>query len=281
MGAAGRVVVGGSGRDRRRAPRPLPLTARARPVRDAEPVGRRLGEAARLARVPGARDDLGRPRLVARQAGPAGHPRRARRARRGARGRDSLPLNVDSERCYPDEPGGVAETVALLAAAGAAGCSVEDYDPAAGAIEPLERRGGTRARAPSRPRAAREPMVVTGRGENHISGVDDLDDTIERLVAYRDAGADCRLRARPRRPRPDQARGRGGRRARERARAPDGAARGRAARRPECGASRPAARSRASPLRAALDAATELRDEGTAGYGRRGIDDETLRRALG
>src|SRR5436190_15071372 len=32
-----------------------------------------------------------------------------------------LPLNVDSERCYPDEPGGVAETVALLADAGAAG----------------------------------------------------------------------------------------------------------------------------------------------------------------
>ena len=34
-------------------------------------------------------------------------------------------------------------------------------------------------------------------------------------------------------------------------------------------------------LRAALDAATELRDQGTAGYGRRGIDDDTLRRALG
>jgi 2-methylisocitrate lyase-like PEP mutase family enzyme len=35
-----------------------------------------------------------------------------------------VPLNVDSERCYPDEPGGVAETVRLLAEAGAAGCSV-------------------------------------------------------------------------------------------------------------------------------------------------------------
>ncbi len=32
-----------------------------------------------------------------------------------------LPLNVDSERCYPDDPGGVAETVKLLAEAGAAG----------------------------------------------------------------------------------------------------------------------------------------------------------------
>ena len=34
-------------------------------------------------------------------------------------------------------------------------------------------------------------MVVTGRAENHIRGVDDLDDTIARLIAYRDAGADA------------------------------------------------------------------------------------------
>ena len=34
-------------------------------------------------------------------------------------------------------------------------------------------------------------MVLTGRAENHIRGVDDLDDTIARLVAYRDAGADA------------------------------------------------------------------------------------------
>jgi 2-methylisocitrate lyase-like PEP mutase family enzyme len=33
-------------------------------------------------------------------------------------------------------------------------------------------------------------MVLTGRAENHLHGVDDLDDTIARLVAYRDAGAD-------------------------------------------------------------------------------------------
>ncbi len=47
----------------------------------------------------------------------------------------SVPLNVDSERLYPDEPGGVAETVRLLAEAGAAGCSIEDYDPASGEID--------------------------------------------------------------------------------------------------------------------------------------------------
>ena len=34
------------------------------------------------------------------------------------------------------------------------------------------------------------PLVLTARAENHLHGVDDLDDTIARLVAYRDAGAD-------------------------------------------------------------------------------------------
>ena len=50
-------------------------------------------------------------------------------------GATSLPLNVDSERCYPDDAGGVAETVTLLANAGAAGFSIEDYDPATSSIE--------------------------------------------------------------------------------------------------------------------------------------------------
>ena len=55
----------------------------------------------------------------------------------------SVPLNVDSERLYPDEPGGVAETVRLLAEAGASGCSIEDFDPATRGID--YDRGGGRA----------------------------------------------------------------------------------------------------------------------------------------
>jgi 2-methylisocitrate lyase-like PEP mutase family enzyme len=35
-----------------------------------------------------------------------------------------------------------------------------------------------------------DPLVLTARAENHLYGLDDLDDTIARLVAYRDAGAD-------------------------------------------------------------------------------------------
>ncbi len=96
-----------------------------------------------------------------------------------------LPLNVDSERCFPDDAGGVAETVRLLAGAGAAGCSIEDYDPATDAIDSIEVAAERVAIA-----AAAAPLVLTGRAENHLHGVDDLDDTIARLIAYRDAGAD-------------------------------------------------------------------------------------------
>jgi len=103
----------------------------------------------------------------------------------------SLPLNVDSERCFPDEPGGIAETVALLAEAGAAGFSIEDYDPATGRIDELDRAAERVAEAAEAAYSLSDPLVLTGRAENHLRGVDDLDDTIARLVAYRDAGADA------------------------------------------------------------------------------------------
>jgi 2-methylisocitrate lyase-like PEP mutase family enzyme len=102
----------------------------------------------------------------------------------------SLPLNVDSERCYPDEPGGVARTVELLAEAGAAGLSIEDYDPATGSIDDIEEAAARVAIAAEAAHRLADPMVLTGRAENHIRGVDDLDDTIARLIAYREAGAD-------------------------------------------------------------------------------------------
>jgi 2-methylisocitrate lyase-like PEP mutase family enzyme len=97
-----------------------------------------------------------------------------------------LPLNVDSERCFPDEPGGVAETVALLAEAGAAGCSIEDYDPGRDAIDDVE-VAAARVREAAE---AADDLVLTARAENHLHGIDDLDDTIARLEAYRAAGAD-------------------------------------------------------------------------------------------
>ena len=99
-----------------------------------------------------------------------------------------LPLNVDSERLYPDDPGGVAETVRLLTDAGAAGCSIEDYDPASGRIEDV---GVAADRVGVAAEAARGKLVLTARAENHLHDAGGLDDTIARLLAYRDAGADC------------------------------------------------------------------------------------------
>jgi 2-methylisocitrate lyase-like PEP mutase family enzyme len=102
----------------------------------------------------------------------------------------SLPLNVDSERCYPDESGGVARSVELLAEAGAAGFSIEDYDPATGSVDAVEEAAARVAIAAEAAHRLADPMVLTGRAENHIRGVHDLDDTVARLIAYRDAGAD-------------------------------------------------------------------------------------------
>jgi 2-methylisocitrate lyase-like PEP mutase family enzyme len=100
-------------------------------------------------------------------------------------------LNVDSERCFPDDEGGVAETVRLLGEAGAAGCSIEDWNPVAGRIEDAGLATERVAEAAAAAQAFDPPLVLTGRCENHLHGVNDLDDTIARLVAYRDAGAGC------------------------------------------------------------------------------------------
>ena len=131
----------------------------------------------------------------------------------------SVPLNVDSERCYPDDPGGVAETVALLAGAGAAGLSIEDYDPATGAMDDVDVAAQRVAEVAEAAHQLSDPMVVTGRAENHIRGVDDLDDTIRApdRVPRRRCGR--RVCAGPVRSRPDRQGRRGGRDPGERPRA--------------------------------------------------------------
>ena len=99
-----------------------------------------------------------------------------------------IPLNVDAERCFADTPDGIAETIDLLAEAGAAGISIEDYDPATARVETLE--SGIERVAAAAEACARHNIVLTARAENHLYGYDNLDDTIERLRAYRAAGAD-------------------------------------------------------------------------------------------
>jgi 2-methylisocitrate lyase-like PEP mutase family enzyme len=100
-----------------------------------------------------------------------------------------VPVSVDAERGYAKDPAGVAETVRMLAEAGASGVSIEDYDPATGGIEPVEVAVERIAAAAAV--CAGYGMVLTGRAENHLYGITDPDDTIARLTAYRDAGATC------------------------------------------------------------------------------------------
>ena len=99
-----------------------------------------------------------------------------------------VPVSVDAERCFATTPNGVAETVELIAATGAAGCSIEDYDPELDRIDPLD--AATERVAAAADTARRHGLVLTARAENHLYGVDALGDTITRLQAYRDAGAD-------------------------------------------------------------------------------------------
>ena len=103
----------------------------------------------------------------------------------------SLPVSADLENAFADEPAGVAETIRLAAAAGLAGCSVEDFTRRPG--EPIYDLGLARERiaaAADAARAAPGPLVLTARAENYLHGLPDLADTIRRLQAYQEAGAD-------------------------------------------------------------------------------------------
>jgi 2-methylisocitrate lyase-like PEP mutase family enzyme len=102
-----------------------------------------------------------------------------------------LPVSADLENGFGDDPETVTETIRLAAAAGLAGCSIEDSTGRAG--DPIYEH----AHAVERIRAAAEaahalpfPFTLTGRAENYLVGRPDLDDTIRRLQAYQEAGAD-------------------------------------------------------------------------------------------
>jgi 2-methylisocitrate lyase-like PEP mutase family enzyme len=102
-----------------------------------------------------------------------------------------LPVSADLEDGFADDPEQVAATLRLAVAAGLAGCSIEDFTRRRDA--PIHDRD----LAVERVRAAAEiahagpiRLVLTARAENHLHDHDDLADTIERLKAYAEAGAD-------------------------------------------------------------------------------------------
>jgi 2-methylisocitrate lyase-like PEP mutase family enzyme len=98
-----------------------------------------------------------------------------------------VPLNVDAERCFAETPEGVAATVEELTGAGAAGISIEDWNPEKAEIDPIAKSVDRVAAAVE---AAAGQALITARSENHIRGVNDIDNTVARLQAYREAGAD-------------------------------------------------------------------------------------------
>ena len=106
-------------------------------------------------------------------------------------GATDLPVSADLENGFADEPEGVAETIRLAIDAGLAGCSVEDATGRDDApIYDLELATARVAAAAEVAHAGEVHLVLTARAENHLHGRDDLDDTIARLRAFQDAGAD-------------------------------------------------------------------------------------------
>jgi 2-methylisocitrate lyase-like PEP mutase family enzyme len=100
-----------------------------------------------------------------------------------------VPVSVDLENGYAADPEGVAQAIVRVADAGAVAASIEDYDPGRGlySLPEAVERAAAAAEAAS---GLDVPFLVTGRAENHIRGNPDLPDTIARLQAYEDAGAD-------------------------------------------------------------------------------------------
>jgi 2-methylisocitrate lyase-like PEP mutase family enzyme len=101
----------------------------------------------------------------------------------------SLPVSIDLENGYGAAPEHAATAISRAAEAGAVGGSIEDYDPS-GRIYDIAQAAERVAAACEAARLLDFPFLVTGRAENHIRGNPDLDDTIARLQAYEQAGAD-------------------------------------------------------------------------------------------
>jgi 2-methylisocitrate lyase-like PEP mutase family enzyme len=100
-----------------------------------------------------------------------------------------LPVSADLENGYGPEPGDAARAITQAAEAGAVGGSIEDYDPE-GHIYELDHAVERVAAAVGAARALDFPFMLVGRAENFFRGNPDLDDTITRLLAYEEAGAD-------------------------------------------------------------------------------------------
>jgi 2-methylisocitrate lyase-like PEP mutase family enzyme len=106
-------------------------------------------------------------------------------------GASDLPVSADLENGFGDAPEEAAETIRLGAAAGLVGGSIEDAT--GDERKPIYDHGHALERVTAAVEAARAlpfPFTLTARAENFLHGRADLDDTLRRLQAFADAGAD-------------------------------------------------------------------------------------------
>lgn len=111
---------------------------------------------------------------------------------RAVAGAVGVPVNADFEGGYAVEPDQVAANVTRAVGTGIAGLSIEDSsgdpdDPLFGFDLAVERIAAARQAIDDSGTA----VVLTGRSEGFVAGRPDIDETIRRLQAYADAGADC------------------------------------------------------------------------------------------
>src|SRR4051812_41565288 len=102
-----------------------------------------------------------------------------------------VPVSADLENGYADDADGVAVTIARALDSGLAGCSIEDF--ARRQDDPIYELDLATERITAAAEAAHHGptrLVLTARAENFLHGKRDLADTIERLQAYQEAGAD-------------------------------------------------------------------------------------------
>jgi 2-methylisocitrate lyase-like PEP mutase family enzyme len=103
----------------------------------------------------------------------------------------ALPVSADLENCFADEPMKAAETIRLAAQVGIVGGSIEDATgDAANPIYDFELAVERVRAAVQVARSLRFPFTLTARAENFLHGRRNIDDTIRRLQAFEQAGAD-------------------------------------------------------------------------------------------
>jgi 2-methylisocitrate lyase-like PEP mutase family enzyme len=96
-----------------------------------------------------------------------------------------IPVSADLENGFADDPHTVAATVTEAIGVGLAGCSIEDFSG-----ESIYDLTLAAERVAAAANASGSRLVLTARAENHIRGNPNLADTIKRLQAYQEAGAD-------------------------------------------------------------------------------------------